>query len=197
MGDFYENFYNTPWKLEMMFEWSWKYCDFEFLLKVDDDSFINMGNVFNFIQHLGDHPRGVYVGRTGFTLTNRGGKYGLTCDEYTSATTPKFVAGGAVLFSRDVVGGMIPHFLEHPLKLEDVYVAYLALNIGVHAQDSKLFHHSEGECKYNDTAISLHYWYLTAMNEIECMEHNFKTMLAKNTRRTFVGRHYKDNDTLV
>ena len=144
MGDFYESFHNNPWKLEMIFEWSWKYCDFEFLLKVDDDSFINMGNLFNFIQSLGDEPRGVYVGRAAQIGTIRDGRYSFTYDEYTSINIPPFVTGGAVLFSRDVVGGMIPHFNERPLKFEDVYTTHLKLNLGVNAQDSKLFKHSKG-----------------------------------------------------
>ena len=42
MGDFYERFYMISLKTEMMFEWSWKYCDLEFLLKTDDDNYINL-----------------------------------------------------------------------------------------------------------------------------------------------------------
>ena len=176
----------------MMFEWSWKYCDFEFLFKSDDDSFINMANLFNFIQRYGAQPQGVYVGRAFGMPTGRDGKYALTYEEYTSVGIPLFVAGGAVLFSRDVVGGMIPHFVEHPLKLEDVYTAHLALNIGVSAQRSPLFKHSEGACYYDDAAISLHFRGTKVMSELECMERNFQNMLAKNSGKPFVERHYKN-----
>ena len=121
-------------------------------------------------------------------------RYDFTYDEYTSTMIPPFVAGGAVLLSRDVVGGMIPHFVEPTIKLEDVYVAYLVLNLRVDAQNSQLFKHSKGECKYNDAAISLHFWGRNMMNEVDCMEHNFKSMLNKNSR-AFVNFHYKRSNT--
>ena len=38
MGDFQESFYNNSWKLEMMFEYAYKHCTFDYLLKVDDDN---------------------------------------------------------------------------------------------------------------------------------------------------------------
>ena len=48
-GDFSDIFYNLPIKVIMGFEWATKYCDFDFLLKTDDDVFVNIPNVFNFL----------------------------------------------------------------------------------------------------------------------------------------------------
>ena len=42
IGDFNENYYNQTLKVEMGFEWSILYCDFEFLLKCDEDVFVNI-----------------------------------------------------------------------------------------------------------------------------------------------------------
>ena len=48
---------------------------------------------------------GVYVGATAWTMTIRGGKYGISWKKYTARKLPKLVAGGSVLFSQDVVAG--------------------------------------------------------------------------------------------
>ena len=61
-------------------------CDYEFPMKVDDDSFINMGHLINFIQRFGDQPRVVYLGQIDQTLINRSDKYSSTYNEYTSTT---------------------------------------------------------------------------------------------------------------
>ena len=197
MGDFYEDFYNNSMKLEVLFEWSWKYCDFKYLVKVDDDNFIHMPNLFTFIKTFGDKPKGVYAGRAYPEIdTNRGWKYSFTYDEYPSPKLPVFVTGGAVLFSRDVVGGAIAHFFEPQLKLEDVYVGFLILNLGVGTHYSDLFQHSAGECKYDDAAISLHFWTRNKINEMDCMKICFNSMVSKHNQTAFVKSHYKEGISL-
>ena len=153
-----------------------------------------MANFYDFIKPLGTHPRGVHVGRAAQMGTIWAGRYSFTYNEYTSINLPPFVTGGAVLFSRDVVGGMILHFNERPLKIEDVYTAYLKLNLGVNTRDRKLFKLSKGggECRYDDAAISLHFWGRNVMTEVECMKQNFRDMLTENSHLAFVDLHYKN-----
>ena len=64
MGDFYEKFYNLPYKFEMILEWAYKYCEFEYLLKTDDDVFVNLPNIYNLLDspEFTQHTR-LYLGR--------------------------------------------------------------------------------------------------------------------------------------
>ena len=46
----------------MMFEFAYKHCQFEFLLKVDDDNYVNVPNIFRLVDGL-VAKTGVYLGR--------------------------------------------------------------------------------------------------------------------------------------
>ena len=110
MGDHYESFFNNSWKLEMMFEWSYRYCNFQYLLKVDDDNFINMKNLFNLLESYKSNPTKVYLGRAVSRGAHRWRRYGVSYEEYATELYPPFVTGGAVLMSYDVVRDIIPYF---------------------------------------------------------------------------------------
>ena len=45
-----ENFYNLTYKIQGGFEWSLKYCDYKFLFKGDDDVFVNIPNLLQYIE---------------------------------------------------------------------------------------------------------------------------------------------------
>ena len=133
IGDFYEKFYNLPYKFEMILEWAYKYCDFEYLLKTDDDVFVNLPNIYNLLDspEFTQHTR-LYLGRAQYYApATRKGKYAVTYEEYAKRNYPPFVGGGAAVFSHDVVESMIPFFHRPVYKLDDIYVAMLVANTGV------------------------------------------------------------------
>jgi hypothetical protein len=195
LGDFYESFYNNSWKLEMMFEWSFKHCQFQYLFKVDDDSFINMQNLFKLLETLGENPKKIYLGRREIGTTIRGGKYRLSYEEYRLTVLPAFIAGGAVLLSYDVVRDIIPYFFsgngsQPVMKLEDVYTAYLTLNANIPSTNNKAFRHSaNAECVYSNAAIALHFW---TNDVLGCMKKNFKKMIESQKNDGFTHLHYGD-----
>jgi len=189
-----DNFHNNSWKLEMMYEWGYKYCDYEFILKVDDDNYINMKNLFNLIKTL---PKtGIYLGRLfKGAEVYRGGKYAVTYEQYPMEVYPHFVTGGAVLMSYDVARDIIPYFEKHPFKLEDVYVGMLVANVrNITGRHSSLFQHSWGSCVYNNDAISLHFANRKKKNELVCLKECQREMEKKNRNDPLVQLHYIDND---
>ena len=193
-GDFTESFYNNSWKLEMMFEYAHKHCHADFLLKVDDDNFVNMPNLFRIIGRLG--TKKLYLGRRLYaSWTSRDGKYRMTYDEYTVPILPSFIGGGAVLISRELVKDMIPYLFlgerKPPLKLEDLYTAYLALNAGTTATDNPLFNiNTNGRCGYDDRPVSLHFQGAERDNIVECMGKMFDRMKSQRRNDAFVKTHY-------
>ena len=200
-GDFEESFYNNSWKIEMMMEYSYKHCQFDYLLKVDDDNFVHMSNVFKLLHRIRNRKK-IYLGRE---IRNpramRSSKYGFTYDEYRNRNLAPFVAGGAVVMSRDAVRDVIPYLFlgesKPPMKLEDVYTGFLAMNAGIPVTHSNMFKHSNaGRCKYDRRAISLHFWRRKEQDEVACMQANFKEMLRVDGNDEFIKQHYTSNDSL-
>ena len=183
----------------MMFEWSYKHCPhFQYLLKVDDDNFVNIANIFKVIRGLKSKNK-VYLGRRLYaSWTMRHGKYRLNYDEYNVPVLPAFIGGGAVLISYDVVRDMIPYFFlgrdKPPLKLEDLYTAYLVLNANVRPADNQLFNkHSDGKCGYVDAAMSLHFQRAERGRMGACMDEIFSKMKTHRSGDPFVRDHYIGN----
>ena len=183
-----------------MLEWAYKYCNFEYLLKTDDDNFINIPNLFKILNTYNANTKGVYLGRLHAHAppSRYHPIYGVTEVEYSGKYYPPFVSGGGVLLSHDVVRDLIPFFFDIPFKLEDVYTSMLAINANVTATHSSLFKHSEGECSFDDTtAVSLHFVKPQQMVGRDCIQELYYTMLNNNAHDTFVYSIYsKSRDVM-
>ena len=178
LGDYYEKFYNLPYKFETIFEWAYKHCDFQYLFKTDDDVFINVPNLFKLLKKDDMPKKNVYKGRAQFfPKVVRKEKYAVTLKEYSEGNYPPFVGGGAVIFSHDVIEKLILHFFKLPFKLDDVYVAMLAANADVKATHSELFHTAEPYCKFNVDAIALHFDDRIKKKVTTCMMELFDKLL--------------------
>ena len=196
-------------KLEMMFEWSYKYCDFQYLLKTDDDNFVNMRNLFQFLElhenssSTGSYQgnQGVYIGRVHRSappVWDSSVSYHVTREEYSGSRYPPFASSMGCLLSHDAVRAMIPHFLREPFKLADVYAGMLALNAEVDAVDSPLFLYDADECmRYHENAVLVHFEQKNKRNAISCLKQNFYETLARQAQDDFVFHHYKKNKTFL
>ena len=170
-GNFTDIFYKLPVKVIMGFEWATKYCDFDFLLKTDDDVFVNIPNVFKFLSEP-DIPRHrLYAGNVHFqtyAIRYRHTKYYVNILEYPYRKYPRFTSGGGMVFSQDVAAGMVNiHNNSNYFKLDDVYIGMLALRLGVDAHHDDWFQLFKGanDCKCEEKTIVRH----GAENK-DCME---------------------------
>ena len=157
----------------MGFEWATKFCDFEYLLKTDDDFFVDVRNTFKFLS-VPDIPKNrLYAGRVHFqappiryTEKEREKKYIVTTQEYYYRYFPRFCSGGGILLSRDFVSDLVnAHDNNNYFKLDDVYIGMLALKLGVDAHHEKMFRLYESDCKCERGVILRH-----GNNCINCME---------------------------
>ena len=155
-----ESYYNLTLKIQMGLEWAAKYCDFQFLLKTDDDVFINPFNLIDYLRNPDTPQTKLYMGRcTHNQLVLRGGKYGVSVNEYGKDTYPDFCNGPSYVLSSDLVSKLVELFdTVKPFKLEDVYIGMLVQKLGgVQGVRHAGFRRQPfGPCKYFSDALAIH-----------------------------------------
>ena len=156
-----EHYRNLTLKTQMGLEWASKYCDFEFLLKADDDVFVNPYKLLDYLAKPDTPKTNLYTGRCpqgGFP--HRKGKYAVSWEEYNKNRFPPFCAGPAYLLSSDLAYKLVELFdiNTKPLPLEDVYIGTLMQEIGgVKAVTHPWFRLlSYGRCTYSSDTFAQH-----------------------------------------
>ena len=159
-GDIHEHLNNLTAKIQMGFEWVLTYCNFKYLLKTDDDIFVNVPILFQFLQDKHTERTKLYAGHVQFEArVHRTGKYAVSKKEYWKKVYPRYCSGGGFVLSTDVVMKMTAHFDDiKPLRISDAYVGELALRSGVDSfHDDRFFmFQDESKCIYNENVILYH-----------------------------------------
>lgn len=154
-----DSYQNLTLKIEMGLEWAMKYCDFEFLLKADDDVFVNTFKLLNYLRKPDTPKIKLYLGNVARrSKTQRVGKWALSYEEYQREILPRFCLGPAYVLSIDVVRQFVDIFdPKKPLKLEDVYMGMLAERVGVSPRRHHGFRTNQKEhCSQNFELIVIH-----------------------------------------
>ena len=140
-ADYYDHYWNQTLKIQMGFEWATRYCKFSFLLKVDDDVFVNSAKFLSFLSQSTTPREKLYMGVLfkGFQ-PHRKGKWKVTEEEYSATYYPDFCPGFAILFSHDTVVSLVETFPVLPYyRLDDVYVGMLANRTGIKLRHNNRF----------------------------------------------------------
>ena len=99
----------------MGFEWAITYCNFSFLLKSDDDVFVQVPRVLSFLSAPTTPKKMFYAGRR---YANKGprrkGKWMVTYEEYNETRYPDFCPGFGYILSHDVVRAFVDTFSSLP-----------------------------------------------------------------------------------
>lgn len=128
LGNFFEDFYLLTYKIQMSFEWASKYCEFKFLLKTDDDVFVDILRLLRLLKHK-RFPSSFFYGGDAQRKSTvwRDGKYGVHESEYKNSFYPPYCSGAGYIISQDVVRKMAGLFSTVKFfKIDDVYVGMLA-----------------------------------------------------------------------
>ena len=160
-GSHIDHYYNLTLKTQMGLEWAAGYCDFSYLLKVDDDVFVNPYNLLDHLKKPDTQVTNLYMGRCFHNApVLRVGKHRMTREEYSESTFPAYCNGPAYLLSSDLVHKLVELFDTYtPFRLEDVYIGMLIRKIGgVEAVGHSGFRTQEfGEpCKYFPNMFAYH-----------------------------------------
>jgi hypothetical protein len=162
-GHFVDSYNNLTLKTISMLEWVTEFCpNVTFVLKTDDDMFINVPKLLQFIEKHHTEKRSIYgrLAKKWKPIRNKKSKYFVSPQQYFPPIFPHFTTGPAYLMTSDIIFDLYRKALEQTyLKLEDVYTT----GIVAHKLNIKRIHVNEflnrripfNKCNIKN-AISLH-----------------------------------------
>ena len=124
-GSFIENYYNLTLKTISLLRWVNSTCDqIKYILKVDDDMFVNMQMVVDFCETRTFNKAVIgKLARKWKPHRNPLSKWFVPMSAFNGSIYPNFATGPSYMFSGDAVGPLINTALTlTPIYLEDVYV---------------------------------------------------------------------------
>lgn len=135
-GKFYDSYSNLTLKTISILEWTNKYCSkAKFILKTDDDMFINVPRLLSFIKKHEKNKNIIYgrLAKKWKPIRNKKSKYYVSPGQFKSQYFPDFTTGPAYLLSNDVINKLYEAALNQTyLKLEDVFTTgIVAQKIGI------------------------------------------------------------------
>ncbi|KAJ9579083.1 hypothetical protein L9F63_024814, partial [Diploptera punctata] len=133
---FLDSYNNLTLKTISMLEWVDNYCNHvSFVLKTDDDMFINIPKLLNFIEKHAKEKKVIFgrLAKKWKPIRNKKSKYYVSPNQYQPPVFPDFTTGPAYLMTGDVIHDLHTAALGKTyLKLEDVFIT------GIVAQDVKI-----------------------------------------------------------
>ncbi|XP_072331925.1 beta-1,3-galactosyltransferase 9-like [Scyliorhinus torazame] len=164
-GCFVDTYLNLTIKTIMVMRWFATYCpSAQYLLKVDDDVFLNISNLVDLLIGLGAGTTDLYLGRVHSkvrVIRNVSSLYYVSEAVYLPDIYPNYCSGTAYVLSGDMAHKIYVASLVLPLlTIEDVFVGICAQRMGVlPTHTSKMsggprFHFSQ--CCYKSIIASHH-----------------------------------------
>ncbi|XP_039952071.1 uncharacterized protein LOC126752787 [Bactrocera neohumeralis] len=135
-GNFIDSYTNLTLKTISTLEWVDLHCQkAKFILKTDDDMFINVPKLLQFIDsHIKD-KRVIYgrLAKQWKPIRNKKSKYYVSTDQFSQPLFPPFTTGPAYLITSDVIHLLYERSLHQVyLKLEDVFTTgIVAQQVGI------------------------------------------------------------------
>uniref|UniRef100_A0A1B0GIK7 Hexosyltransferase n=1 Tax=Lutzomyia longipalpis TaxID=7200 RepID=A0A1B0GIK7_LUTLO len=125
-GNFIDSYRNLTLKTLAMLEWTLTYCPMTpYLLKTDDDMFINTERLLNFLEAHREDRRKIFgrIAKNSQPHRNSDSKWYLPEESYRYLVYPDFAAGPIYLLTGDILVDLYQTALKTPfLWLEDVFL---------------------------------------------------------------------------
>lgn len=133
--NFLDEYKNNTLKTIMGFNWVTTYCNqSNFILFVDDDYFVNVPNVRDFVNNIAAN-QSTFIGykyEKARPRRQQDSKWYVSKEEYPNEYWPPYISGGSMLISMDIIINMTNTFpYVKQLYIDDVYLGIVAdlLNI--------------------------------------------------------------------
>ena len=146
IGSFIDTYRNLSLKVLTGFQWVNKHFSAKYILKTDDDCFVNTRLLSIFMLQLNPVKEGLYVGnvfRTSYdtrVIRNPESKWYVSKEQFPFDYYPNYASGTGYLMSSDVLSKMLHHSMYNkPFPNEDAYVGYMMEKAGVSAIHSYRF----------------------------------------------------------
>ncbi|KAM6160260.1 lactosylceramide 1,3-N-acetyl-beta-D-glucosaminyltransferase [Erethizon dorsatum] len=153
--DFVDSFYNLTLKLLLQFSWANTFCPHaKFLMTADDDIFIHMPNLVEYLQSLEQiGVQDFWIGRVhrgAPPIRDKSSKYYVSYEMYQWPSYPDYTAGAAYVMSGDVAAKVYEasQTLNSSLYIDDVFMGLCANKIGIVPQ-YHVFFSGEGKAPYH------------------------------------------------
>ena len=125
IGDISDNYFNNILKFYMGQLWASMLGTIKYTLKTDDDVYIRIPKVIEYLVSLGS-PTRFYGGQTYLNypvIRRAGAKWGISKKYFPEKTWPPFNAGGFIIMSTDLLGSLINYvYIRKPFHTDDAYV---------------------------------------------------------------------------
>lgn len=194
--DFIDSFYNLTLKLLLQFSWANSFCPHaKFLMTADDDIFIHMPNLIEYLQSL--EQMGVqdfWVGRVhrgAPPVRDKSSKYYVSYEMYQWPAYPDYTAGAAYIISGDVAAKVYEasQTLNSSLYIDDVFMGLCANKMGI-APQYHVFFSGEGKAPYHPCIYDK---MMTSHGHVQDLQDLWKDATdpkVKNISKGFFGQLY-------
>ena len=149
--------YKVTWALAKVAQMGIHY---KYLIKADDDSFINVANLDMTLAGL-DPQTMIYGGECLLNKeVQRKGKYKVGLDEYSDKTYPGYAAGAGYVLSKPLVDLILQRMWRvEQFRVEDAFIGYVISLFDVEpvCWDTFFHRHWEEYCGEVRSAVVLHY----------------------------------------
>ena len=130
--DYIDAYNNLTYKTIMGFRWAVKFCSMsKFFLFVDDDYFVSVKNVIQFLGYT--HDSNLFSGYVVWKgWPERSGKWSVSKKDYPGDSYPPYVTGGAYITSYHVARmfSIVFPYIQY-LEIDDVYIGIVAYKVNV------------------------------------------------------------------
>jgi hypothetical protein len=153
--NFIDTYRNLTYKTQMGYDWATAFCSSaSFIMFQDDDFFINVKNVFNFLSKQ-YKPEDVFTGRLvksgASVVRDRASKWFVSNIVFSNEAFPSYLPGGSYLVSAEIGRRLSLAFPYVPnIPVDDVYVGLVASKLGITLKYSALFDFSDCQ-NWNNT----------------------------------------------
>ena len=159
-----ENFYTLSFKVMLGLKWVEANLKYDFVLKCDDDVFVNIDQLMRVISTT----KSQYFGqKLELQPVQREGRYRVSKEEHPNPFYDPYCSGGGFVLSYLAVSKMIPFFnWKNPLKIDDAYIGKIVTKTGTKAMTYGGFVMHNYGCFCHKRLVVSH----PVKNE-RCMEH--------------------------
>lgn len=137
-GSYVDSYRNLTHKVMHGLSWVSDRCVTRYVLKTDDDCFVNTVLFGQFLLQHNQQTEDLYAGNVVVDIAKRkvirskGEKWAVSADDYLPKYYPKFVSGSGYALSWDVVQKLVAECVSvRPFPNEDAYVGVLAQRVKV------------------------------------------------------------------
>ncbi|GFR80344.1 beta-1,3-galactosyltransferase 1-like [Elysia marginata] len=184
LGNYLDTYRNLTLKVIPGIAWSVNHCPCSYLLKTDDDCFVNAGLLYHtFLQNKKSHATGLFVGnlvsersrlKVMRSLRNR---WAVSYKDYPGKYYPPYASGMGYILSTDVAQQLVTesNFVQ-PFSVDDAYVGIIMSRLPVTLTDSKRF-------QLTASGLSLcNYRYVFVVHEVEWEEQQLLSEKSREAR---------------